>query len=155
MVVSKAGDWTSNLIANPPTRLWKRGVPAYGFAYVMRMFTSMVLVTTGSGIGPCLSYLGLDELERPKIKILWQTRTPEKTYGDKIIGLVKRLDPDPVIIDTSKQRKRVDMLPVVMRLYNDFGGEAVCVISNPELTKELVYGLECRGIPAFGPIFDS
>ena len=155
MVVSKAGDWTSNIIANPPTYFWKRGVPTYGFAYVTRMFESIILVTTGSGIGPCLSYLALEERQRPRMRVLWQTRAPEKTYGNEIVDLVGRLDPDPVVIDTSLQRKRVDMLPTVLRLYREFGAEAVCVISNPMVTKELVYGCECTGVPAYGPIFDS
>jgi len=33
--------------------------------------------------------------------------------------------------------------------------EAAVVISNPTVTKRVVYGLETRGIPAFGAIFDS
>ena len=28
VVVSRAGDWTSNVIANPPTKMWYRGVPS-------------------------------------------------------------------------------------------------------------------------------
>ena len=31
LVVSKAGDFTGDIIANPPTHIWKRSVPAYGF----------------------------------------------------------------------------------------------------------------------------
>jgi len=31
MVVSKAGDFTGDIIANPPTHIWKRSVPVYGF----------------------------------------------------------------------------------------------------------------------------
>ncbi|KAJ9650997.1 hypothetical protein H2198_009712 [Neophaeococcomyces mojaviensis] len=152
LVVSKAGDWTSDIIQNPPTHIWKRGVPTTGFGHVFKLYNRMILITTGSGIGPCLSFLGDDD--RPAMKVLWQTRAPLKTYGQRLIDLVHRMDSNPVILDTSKDG-RVDMCPVAIKLYKDFNAEAVCVISNPKMTKQLVYDLECRGIPAFGPIFDS
>jgi phosphoribosylamine-glycine ligase len=47
------------------------------------------------------------------------------------------------------------MVPIVQRQVQEFDAEAVCVISNPVLTARIVYELESRGIPAFGPIFDS
>jgi hypothetical protein len=47
------------------------------------------------------------------------------------------------------------MVPIIERMASDFGAEAVCVISNPRLTKKLVYELETRGLVAMGPIFDS
>ena len=45
------------------------------------------------------------------------------------------------------------MLPLVFRLYREFEAEAVAVISNPLMTKKLVWECESRGIPAFGPRF--
>jgi len=152
LVISKAGDWTSDIIQNPPTHVYKRGVPVTGFGHVMLLYSRIVLITTGSGIGPCLNYLGADN--RPAMKVLWQTRTPLKTYGQRLIDLVHQLDPEPVILDTNKGG-RVDILPTAMKLYHDFNAEAVAIISNPKMTQQLVYDLECRGIPAFGPIFDS
>lgn len=152
MLVFKAGDWTSDIIANPPTHIWKRSLPAYGFGYVMRVYNRIIVVTTGSGIGPCLSFLG-DE-NRPAIRVVWQTRAPLKTYGQRVVNLVNLLDPDSVVLDTT-QGGRLDMLPFVISIYEEFHAEAVCVVSNPNLTRRLIYGLESRGIPAFGPIFDS
>ncbi|KAJ5370754.1 uncharacterized protein N7496_006846 [Penicillium cataractarum] len=151
-LVSKAGDWTSDTIKNPPTHFWKRGVLLYGFAYSMRVFKKVIVVTTGSGIGPCLSFLGDDN--RPELRVLWQTRAPLKTYGQGVIDLVHRMDNNPIIMDTD-QMGRVDMVPIVQRLVAEFDAEAVCVISNPGLTRRIVYELEARGVPAFGPIFDS
>lgn len=151
-LVSKAGDWTAGCIANPPTQLWVRSVPIYGFAYAMRMFQNMVVVTTGAGIGPCLSFLG-DE-SRPSMRVLWQTKLPERTYGRGIIELVKRLDAEPTIIDTGRD-DRQDMLPLVLNIVKEFGAEAVCVVSNPITTQNLVFELEARDVPAYGPIFDS
>ncbi|KAJ5690175.1 hypothetical protein N7462_004567 [Penicillium macrosclerotiorum] len=151
-LVSKAGDWTADTINNPPTHLWKRGVLLYGFAYSMRVFKRVIVVTTGSGIGPCLSFLGDDN--RPDLRVLWQTRAPLKTYGQEVLNLVHKMDADPIIMDTDVTG-RVDMVPLVQRLIPEFEAEAVCVISNPVLTTRIVYELESRGIPAFGPIFDS
>jgi hypothetical protein len=151
-LVSKAGDWTRAVITDPPRYLWKRGVPTYGFGYVFRMFERLIVVTTGSGIGPCLSFI--EDSRRPTMKVVWQTKSPLNTYGPRTLDLVRRIDADPVVIDTSVSG-RVDMLPLVLRLYKEFGAEAVCVISNPVLTKGLVFGLESRGIAAFGPVFDS
>jgi ferredoxin-NADP reductase len=151
-LVSRAGDWTSARIKCPPKHIWKRGVLIYGFAYAMRVFKRVIVVTTGSGIGPCLSFLG-DE-NRPALRVVWQTRAPLRTYGRDVFNLVKKLDDDPVIIETN-QSGRVDMLPIIRRLYTEFEAEAVCVISNPVVTKRVVFDLESGGIPAFGPIFDS
>ena len=153
-LVSKAGDWTSACINNPPTHLWKRGVLLYGFAYAMKVYKRLIIVTTGSGIGPCLSFLGLEGADRPAMRVVWQTRAPRKTYGDGVLDLVSRMDSEPVVIDTNVSG-RVDMVPLVNQLYEEFGAEAVCVISNPKVTKKVVFDLECRGVPAFGPIFDS
>jgi hypothetical protein len=86
--------------------------------------------------------------------VVWQTRAPLRTYGRDVFNLVKKLDDDPVIIETN-QSGRVDMLPIIRRLYTEFEAEAVCVISNPVVTKRVVFDLESGGIPAFGPIFDS
>ena len=151
-LVSKAGDWTSDCIARPPTHVWKRGVPAFGVGYVMKMFRSFIMVTTGSGIGPCLSFLALDN--RPPLRVIWQTRSPLKTYGQGVLDSVKVLDPDPIVLDTT-QTGRHDMLPMVLDLAKTFKAEAVLVISNPVFTRKMVFDLESRGVPAYGPIFDS
>lgn len=151
-LISKAGDWTTDTIEHPPQYLWKRGVLVYGFAYVMRLYKKIIVVTTGSGIGPCLSFLG--DGNRPKMRVVWQTRSPLKTYGQGVIDLVQQMDPDPLVMDTDLTG-RVDMVPIVERMAREFEAEAVCVISNPKLTKKLVYELETRGLVAMGPIFDS
>ncbi|KAJ5767677.1 hypothetical protein N7533_000260 [Penicillium manginii] len=152
IVVSKAGDWTADTIQNPPAYLWKRAVLMRGVGYGMRVFNRIIIVTTGSGIGPCLGFLG-DE-NRPLIKVIWQTRTPVKTYGQGVMDLVHQMGPDPIIFDTSRDG-RVDMLPTVRQQVTEFGAEAVFVISNPAMTKKVIYEFESQGIPAYGPIFDS
>lgn len=151
-LVSKAGDWTSDCIQNPPTHLWKRGVRITGFAYAMRVFRRIIVVTTGSGIGPCLSFLGDDN--RPALRVVWQTRAPLRTYGQGVLDLVHQMDSSPIVMDTN-HCGRLDMVPIVQHQVKEFNAEAVCVISNPMLTRRIVYELEAYGVPAFGPIFDS
>ena len=80
MLVSKAGDRTADTIARPPTHLWKRAVPIYGFGYVMKVFRRVVLVTTGSGIGPCLSFTG--DPDRPQCE----------SYGRRGHPLIRTVD---------------------------------------------------------------
>jgi len=47
------------------------------------------------------------------------------------------------------------MVKLTYRLYEEFNAEAVCIISNPFLTRKVVYAMQSRGIPAFGAIWDS
>lgn len=152
-VVSNAGDWTSKTIAEAPRKLWTRGFPVHGPLYGARLFSKIVLVATGSGIGPCLSLL-VDPLNPIPARVLWSTRTPETTYGKGIVDEVLKADPNAVIWDTVK-KGYPDIVMEAYKLYVESGAEAVYIVSNPKVTRKLVFGLESRGIAAFGPIFDS
>ena len=152
MVISNAGDWTRQLIRDPPRRIWTRGVPQYGVLRVAAAFQPVVIVATGSGIGPCLSFF----LARPnwQCRILWSTSSPVETYGQKVVSCVERKDPGAVIVDT-RTSKRPDLTAAAYELYKEAQAEAVVVISNARVTRKVIYGLESRGVPAYGPIFDS
>lgn len=151
IVVSRAGDWTGRLIENPPTTIWTRGTPASGVLRVAPLFRKIVLVATGSGIGPCLPVLLKKEVP---CRVFWSAPRPEKTFGRKILDGVRDSDPEAVVWDT-KELGRPDLALEVYKLYKSSGAECVCVISNAVVTAKLVYDLEKRGIPAFGPILDS
>lgn len=151
LLVSNAGDWTKWCINNPPRSLWVRGVPTCGVMRIATLFRRVVVIATGSGIGPCLGHI--QDPSCPT-QVLWSTRDPEKTFGPGVIGAIKDKVPDAVIWDTSKLG-RPDMVRLGYNLATEFGAEAVVVISNEKITKKIVYGLETRGIPAYGAIFDS
>lgn len=152
-VITNSGDWTNRLINNPPEKVWVRGVYAWGVLRVATLFRRVVIVATGSGIGPCLSlFTGYPEVS---CRVLWSTRTPSETYGKKILDTVLSADSNAVIIDTTKDKSRPDMAQLGYRLYRESDAEAVIVISNPGLTYKVVFGLESRGVPAYGPIWDS
>ncbi|OCK77222.1 hypothetical protein K432DRAFT_304715 [Lepidopterella palustris CBS 459.81] len=151
VVVSNAGDWTKKQIQNPPKKLWTRGYPLHGLLYTSRLFRQIVLVATGSGIGPCLSLMFCNVTPR---RILWSTRNPEVTYGPRIVETVKKSDPNAVIWNT-RERGYPDIVAETYKLYVESGAEAVFIISNPKVTRKVVYGMETRGIAAYGAIFDS
>ncbi|KAF8900665.1 hypothetical protein CPB85DRAFT_1439411 [Mucidula mucida] len=151
LVVSNAGDWTNQAIKTPPTKLWVRGYPLHGLLYTSKLFKKIVVVATGSGIGPCLSLFYANATPR---RIFWSTPAPEKTYGDKIMKTVLTADPEAVIWNTRTQG-RPDMVAVTYQLVMEAQAEAVFIISNPKLTQRVVFGMQSRGIPAYGAIFDS
>ncbi|KAF9534971.1 hypothetical protein CPB83DRAFT_755198 [Crepidotus variabilis] len=151
LLVSNAGDWTRETISNPPSRVWVRGYPLHGLLYTSRLFKRVVIVATGSGIGPCLSLLYADVTPR---RVLWSTPHPEQTYGRKVFNAVVKADPDAVIWNT-RTLGRPDMVALTHQLVEQSNAEAVFIISNPKVTRKVVYGMESRGIPAYGAIFDS
>jgi hypothetical protein len=152
IIVSKAGDWTSRIINSPPKSMWVRGVPARGVLHIAPIFKSVVLVATGSGIGPILSLLAARSL---KCRILWSTKDPLKTYQQRIVDDVLTADPEAIIVNTSGGQARPDLVQGAHDLYIDSDAEAIFVISNPFVTRKVVFELESRGLPTFAPIFDS
>ncbi|KAF9038018.1 hypothetical protein BJ165DRAFT_1614261 [Panaeolus papilionaceus] len=151
VVVSNAGDWTRKIINEPPKKLWVRGYPLHGLLYTSRLFKRIVVVATGSGIGPCLSLLYADVTPR---RVLWSTPHPETTYGAQVMNAVLKSDPDAIIWNT-RTLGRPDMVALTYELVQQSNAEAVFIISNPKVTRKVVYGMETRGIPAYGAIFDS
>lgn len=153
MIISNAGDWTKRNIMSDNTRYWVRGLPKTGVMSMAFVFSRVVVVTTGSGIGPCLSFLA-EPRRKTVCRVLWSTPAPLKTYGHEIQNMVLRADPEAVIIDT-RASGRPDMVAITYSMFIEMGAEAVFCISNPKLTRKIVYAMESRGIPAYGPVWDS
>ncbi|CAF9923808.1 MAG: hypothetical protein HETSPECPRED_005425 [Heterodermia speciosa] len=151
LIVSDAGDWTKKQIMQPANKYWIRGIPIAGVLRMAYVFKRIVVVTTGSGIGPVLSML--HSFPMP-CRILWSTPNPQQTYGEKIMQQVASADPDAMIINT-RASGRPDMVALAYHLFVESKAEAVFTISNPSLTRKVVYGMESRGIPAYGPVWDS
>ncbi|KAL8723373.1 MAG: hypothetical protein Q9181_007297 [Wetmoreana brouardii] len=159
LVVSNAGDWTKRQIGRAPEKLWVRGIPACGVLRIAPLFKRIVLVATGSGIGPCMPVLLAKKIP---MRVFWSTPNPEQTFGEEIIASVKGADPDAVIWNTRKQGKP-DMVKEAWKLVVESGMtkdgryevEAVCIIANKKVTEMVVRGMEVRGMAAYGAIFDS
>ncbi|EFX03727.1 gramicidin s synthetase 1 [Grosmannia clavigera kw1407] len=169
VVISDAGDWTRKIIRNPPDRIFTRGVPQYGVLRIAGMFEPVIIIATGSGIAPCLS-LFVEKPDHP-VRIIWSAPRPLETFGQGIIDTVYKSDPDAIIIDTRKNG-RPDLAKIAYGVWKGsrtesqsdqqsssrkaFGPcEAVVIISNQKVTRKVVYGLESRGVPTYGALFDS
>ncbi|MES5821283.1 hypothetical protein [Streptomyces sp. RG80] len=151
LTISRAGDWTGGFIDDLPKRVWVKGITTAGVANIETLFEKVVYVATGSGIGPCLPHLLAAEVPS---RLVWATRDPRATYGDALVDEILAVQPHAVVWDTSRDGKP-DMVRLAYAAYRDFGAEAVICISNKKLTWQVVHGLEQRGIPAYGAIWDS
>jgi hypothetical protein len=86
--------------------------------------------------------------------LIWSTRDARATYGDQLVDEILAVEPNAMIWDINT-RGRPDLVQLAYAGVQAFDAEAVIVISNEKLTREVVYGMESRGIPAYGAIWDS
>lgn len=153
-IISKAGDWTAEVIRQPPSYFYMRGLPRTGVLGMARVFRCVILMSTGSGIGPCLATLG--HLPYTRTRVIWSAPDPLNTFGRKIYDRVLRHDPEAIIYDTRRnQCQRPDLVQMAHDAYRKENAEAVFFVSNKRLTEAVVKGLEQKGVPIFAPIFDS
>ena len=151
LAISRAGDWTGELIDEMPSHVWVKGIPTAGVGNIDQLFKRVVWVATGSGVGPTLPHLLLQEVPA---HLVWATRDPWETYGDELVNEILSVQPEATIWDTTS-RGKPDMVKLAYRAVHAFDAEAVIVISNKNLTWQVVEGMERVGIPAFGAIWDS
>jgi hypothetical protein len=153
-IVSRAGDWTDKIIRTPPSFFYMRGLSKTGVLGMAKVFRSVVLMCTGSGIGPCLSVMG--QMPKTEMRVIWSAPEPVETFGKKICEHVLSSDPRAVILNTRQPgQHRPDLVALAFEVYIAQKAEAVFFISNRKLTQKVVEGLEAKGVPVFAPIFDS
>lgn len=151
LTISRAGDWTGQFIDDKPQKVWVKGIPTAGVGNIDKLFKRVVWIATGSGIGPTLPHLLSQEVPA---RLVWSTRSARKTYGDELVDEILEVEPDALIWNTD-ERGRPDLVQLAYQAVQEFDAEAVIVISNQKLTRKVVYGMESRGIPAYGAIWDS
>ena len=151
LTISRAGDWTGELIDDLPSHVWVKGIPTAGVGNIDQLFERVVWIATGSGIGPTLPHL---LAHTAPARLVWSTRTPRATYGDALVDEILESEPNALIWDTN-ENGRPDLVQLAYDAVQEFDAEAVIVISNKKLTWQVVYGMESRGIPAYGAIWDS
>jgi len=150
-IISRSGDWTGALNDRPPTHLWVKGITTCGVAYIEVLFRRVVYIATGSGIGPVMPHLLAARLP---MHLVWATRNPRKTYGDAVVDEILAASPDALIWDTD-ERGKPDLVTMALEAVHRTGAEAVIVIANQKVTQTVIQGLELRGIPGYGAIWDS
>ncbi len=152
LLVSRVGDWTGAFIDDPPSHVWVKGfVTESPLTRVEALFPRVVVVATGSGIGPILSQI---LARRVPSRLVWSTRSPRATYGDALVDEIMAAQPDALIWDTTVQG-RADVVQLTERACREFDADAVFVVSNKKTTWRVVHAMERLGVPSIGPIFDS
>ena len=91
LVVSNAGDWTKRCIERPPTHLWVRGVPTCGVMRIATLFNRVVVIATGSGIGPLLGHISQPTCPT---QLIWSASNPEKTFGKQMLDTIYQTIPE-------------------------------------------------------------
>jgi len=153
-IVSKAGDWTAKTVNHPAAFYYMRGCHITGALYMAKVFKRVVIMATGSGVGPCLALFG--HAPKTKIRFLWFASSPRSTFGENIVGRVLQQDPQAVIWDTQMEgQARPDIVTMAHAMYTAMEAEALFFISNKKLTKKVVRELKVLGVPAYAPVFDS
>jgi hypothetical protein len=81
-----------------------------GVLCVAELFTKVLIVTTGSGIGPCLGTML--NVKDGRCRIIWRANKPEESFGNRIHDLVRNVDPNAVIINSHGESRKRDLLDV-------------------------------------------
>lgn len=158
IIISRAGDWTSSIITAPPVKLWIRSSPTLNFLAFAPLFNNVLLVATGAGIGPMLSLLASPSLSRMrtqgrKVKVMWCVYDPYAAHWAFVLEAIKEVDPGANIFDSKAGRPNVAFEARWLAQKEDV--EAVMVVSNPKVTKEVVHECKMCGLAAYGAVFDS
>ncbi|XP_035844489.1 adenylate-forming reductase 03009 isoform X2 [Helianthus annuus] len=132
MLAGAVGDFTKSLVSNPPSHLWVRQVHFAGLPYLVNMYNRVLVVATGSGICVFLSFL----LQQGPAEVCLYPKEKVIVHDTAVMGR-------PNISEMSVAAAR------------SWGAEVVIVTSNPEGSRDVVAACKSKGIPAFGPIWDS
>jgi hypothetical protein len=158
IIISQAGDWTASIIASPPAQLWVRYPPTLNFLTLAPLFNSLLLVATGAGIGPMLSLLASPTVSTMLaqghiLRVMWCVYDPYATHWAFVLEAIQRVDNQAKIFDSKTGRP--DVAFEARYLAEAEGLEAVMVVSNPKVTKEVVNGCKSVGLAAYGAVLDS
>ncbi|KAF9526634.1 hypothetical protein CPB83DRAFT_769970 [Crepidotus variabilis] len=152
LICGVQGDFTRELVNNPPTHLWTRQLKFAGVSNTSTLYKRGIRVCTGTGIGAALSTC----LQSPDWYLIWIGSDQEKTFGPRVSGLIHRnLGPERMTLwDSKKRGGRPDTMKLVKEVYESWGAEVVFITSNWLGNQELMEGCKESGIPAFGTLWD-
>ncbi|KAH7064241.1 hypothetical protein BKA63DRAFT_537941 [Paraphoma chrysanthemicola] len=158
IVISAAGDWTQNILAHPPQRIWIRAPPTANFLAFTSIFNSVLLVATGAGIAPMLSLLASPAVKHmlavgKKVRFMWCVYDSGAAHWMFVQEAIRKVDPLPKILDSKAGRP--DVAFEARYLAQTEALEAVMVVSNKKVTNEVVREVKRCGGAAYGAVFDS
>jgi ferredoxin-NADP reductase len=145
-----------------------RKLPAKNFLAFARCWDRVLVVATGAGIGPVVSFLGSVERNRGTeklVKVLWCARNPFSAEWEDVRRAIDRVDSTPWILESKSNSKysgrsgsrnrRPDLLEESKAVAREYGIQACFVVGNKTVTDMIVGGLKRVGVPAYGAVFDS
>ena len=164
-LISKAGDWTSNLIDKYnqnilPNYIWTRTFENYGFMYFASTYKSVQFVATGAGIAPVMAYYCLSnknykngKLLNIKLHTLWMAPSPQQNF-QSIVKILNNYGNTNVIYDTRKY-DRPDLEKAVRTIVRMTKSQAVFCVANQKVTQMVIQICHQRNIPVYGAVWDS
>lgn len=158
ILVSAAGDWTTNLLAHPPKTLWIRNPPVQNFLACVPLFRDVLLVATGAGIAPVLSLLTSPPIKEMRahhrrVRVMWCVSDPWAAHWGFVLDAMRAVDEHAVVFDS--RVRRPDLAFEARGLCERETLEAVFVVGNVRVTGEVVGQCKARGFASYGAVFDS
>ncbi|KAF2010669.1 hypothetical protein BU24DRAFT_356712 [Aaosphaeria arxii CBS 175.79] len=152
MICGVQGDFTKDLVANPPKTLWTRELKFAGVGHASAMFKRGIRVCTGTGIGAALSTC----IQSRDWFLIWIGSDQERTFGPTITGLIKaHIEPERMILwDSKKRGGRPDTMQLLKDTWTRFGAEVIFITSNMQGNDEMMQGCRAAGMHAFGTLWD-
>jgi hypothetical protein len=172
MICGVQGDFTKNLVANPPKTVWTRELKfgtsdpishssakklhtkntTAGVGHASAMFKRGIRICTGTGIGAALSTC----IQSPNWFLIWIGSDQERTFGPTISGLIhNNIPPERMILwDSKKRGGRPDTMELLKDTWTRFGAEVIFITSNSQGNDEMMQGCRTAGLHAFGTLWD-
>ncbi|KAK4150017.1 hypothetical protein C8A00DRAFT_18382 [Chaetomidium leptoderma] len=152
MICGVQGDFTKDLVANPPRTVWTRELKFAGVGHASAMFKRGIRICTGTGIGAALSTC----IQSPDWFLIWIGSDQEKTFGPTITGLIyNTIPPERMILwDSKKRGGRPDSVALLKEVWHSFGAEVIFITSNMQGNDEMMQGCREAGLHAFGTLWD-
>ncbi|KAL2268045.1 hypothetical protein VTJ83DRAFT_2891 [Remersonia thermophila] len=152
MICGVQGDFTRDLVQNPPKTLWTRELKFAGVGHASAMFKRGIRICTGTGIGAALSTC----IQSPNWFLIWIGSDQEKTFGPTITNLIyKNIPPERMILwDSKKRGGRPDSVKLLKEVWHSFGAEVIFITSNKQGNDEMMQGCLEAGLHAFGTLWD-
>ncbi|KAK3989023.1 hypothetical protein QBC44DRAFT_370394 [Cladorrhinum sp. PSN332] len=152
MICGVQGDFTQELVNNPPKTVWTRELKFAGVGHASAMFKRGIRICTGTGIGAALSTC----IQSPNWFLIWIGSDQEKVFGPTISALIHdNIEPERMILwDSKKRGGRPDTVKLLKETYDSFGAEVIFITSNMQGNDEMMRGCRAAGMNAFGTLWD-
>ncbi|XP_057828340.2 adenylate-forming reductase 06235-like [Cryptomeria japonica] len=153
MLAGAVGDFTTELVSDPPKFLYTRYIHFAGLPYLINMYEKVVVVATGSGIGVFLSFML--QCSRADVYFIWVAKAIQRNFGDEIVRKIESYPSEKMIVHDTAVSGHPNVAELTVKAVRDWSAQVVIVTSNPRGSRDVVKKCRREGIPAFGPIWDS